>query len=317
MAIAEAPVAFDAAEFEFSEDWAGVVNVGVIFVTYHPSDDFADKVLRILRHHQDLKLCVVDNSPETPASLESLEQNGITIISNFNNGGIAGAFNRGVKHLRRYRCDGYVTFDQDSGIPDDFFTKLCQFIEKRPGVNLVCPDFIDINSKTSAKFVKLNRWTYKVTEGDTVHFAISSGFYFSDGAYAAIGDFNDDLFIDHVDTEYCLRALQCGYQIHVNRSSVLRHSIGNRSVRKLFGLTIKPNNHSPLRRYYIARNGVYLSRQYFKSYPSFSVLNLFRSIHELLAIVFFEDTKIRKLKAFAWGCIDGIRGNLGVCRRKL
>ncbi|MET5116689.1 glycosyltransferase family 2 protein, partial [Burkholderia pseudomallei] len=54
-------------------------------------------------------------------------------------------------------------------------------------------------------------------------FLISSGSVISRGANARLGRFDEALFIDHVDTEYCLRAQAHNVPLYVEPSLVLNH----------------------------------------------------------------------------------------------
>src|SRR5690625_1796498 len=250
------------------------MRIGIVFVAYNAPTSFIEKVVRKAQLWA-LPICVVDNSPQPDQALASLKQYGVEIRHQGNRGGIAAAFNVGITWLKTQGCTGYITFDQDSEIPDDFISDLLLFLKSCPQAQVVCPNFYDVNSRAFATFIVLRRWYFKVSNGPTTDLAISSGFYLSDQAWQTIGRFNEALIIDRVDTEYCLRAKQLGYTIWVNRKSVLKHAIGQRSRHKLLGLiTIKPSHHSVLRRYYIARNATWLSLRYACTYPSFLWLSL-------------------------------------------
>ena len=67
----------------------------------------------------------------------------------------------------------------------------------------------------------------------------------------------EDLFIDWVDIEWCLRAESQGLESYIVPSAIMMHSIGDDTVRVL-GRDI--NLHSDLRNYYMVRNATYLLR---------------------------------------------------------
>lgn len=68
-----------------------------------------------------------------------------------------------------------------------------------------------------------------------------------------VGGMNDDMFIDGVDFEWCLRARNYGYKILQCTSAKLIHELGN-------GNSDKVLSHSPNREYYIVRNSFKMSR---------------------------------------------------------
>lgn len=284
--------------------------LGLIFVTYHPTADMLSRI-NAMAADPAVLVCLIDNTPGHCAVPPDFGSTRLLVAHNGNRGGIAGAFNYGVSLLHDQGCNAYLTFDQDSEIPPDFIDCLSTFLNAHPHAQLVCPDVFDRNSGTHARFIKLRTFTYETATDDTAHFAISSGFYFTDQAYRNIGAFDERLVIDHVDTDFCLRARERGYTIHVNRATTLNHSIGKREKRRLCFITIKPNHHASQRRFYIARNGTYLARRHWRTQPSFIVLNALRLGHEIIGIVFFEQNKLAKLSSIAKGCLQGLLGRLG------
>jgi rhamnosyltransferase len=69
---------------------------------------------------------------------------------------------------------------------------------------------------------------------------------------------DETLFIDHVDTEWCLRAKARGFAIFATRQAVLRSSLGDRTFRFWFGRWRYAPLHSPIRHYYMLRNSILL-----------------------------------------------------------
>jgi rhamnosyltransferase len=89
---------------------------------------------------------------------------------------------------------------------------------------------------------------------------ITSGSVLNLSSIKIIGLFNEDLFIDFVDTEFSYRVIQNGYKNVMFSNIVLNHALGKlveaRSLvnfKKSLRIT-----HAPIRVYYIVRNGLYL-----------------------------------------------------------
>ncbi|TQN55424.1 glycosyltransferase family 2 protein [Raoultella planticola] len=281
------------------------MNFGVVIVLFNPSD-------ANIKHLESLAssgitLAVVDNSP----SFNNIEGDNILYIHNKNVGGIAGALNKGINTLLRKGYDFFYTFDQDSIFDSSYFDKMNLF-KANEKAEIVCPDFYDINAKTHGMFIHLDRWGYHdVRGGKTASFAITSGMGISKNAWEVIGEFNEDYFIDHVDSEYCLRASNCGINIYVNYDVCIEHEIGKREKHKFLGVTLKPNNHNYIRKYYIVRNGTHCAIKMLRKSPSFFNLNLLRVIHEFLCVILYEQEKIKKLKFMFRGLRDATTGRLG------
>lgn len=278
---------------------------GTVIVLFNPDESAIHHINELVQ--RNVNLVLVDNS----AIPNKFYSSSTFYFFNGNKGGIAGALNLGVDYLFANGCDFVFTFDQDSKIPSDFYSSMDCLI-KRKNANLVCPNFFDINSKTYATFVHLTKFSYEIIEqADYTNLAISSGMGISQKAWKNIGVFNDEYIIDHVDTDYCLRALDKDYKIYVNYDVCLNHAIGNRTTHKFLGVTVKPNHHNFIRKYYIARNGTHLAFKYFFKYPSYFYLNVLRVVHELICVLFYEEGKIKKTASILKGILHSIFGKLG------
>jgi rhamnosyltransferase len=130
-------------------------------------------------------------------------------------------------------------------------------------------------------------------------------------ATRAAGPFEEKLFIDCVDLEYCLRLRKEGFVIIQDNTVPLEHSLGDFRTWKFLGLKIGYSNHNPVRRYYITRNKIYVLRKYFRSDPVFSWLVIRSMAGDVVRIVFFEKQKISKLRSMLFGCRDAVTGHYG------
>ena len=73
-----------------------------------------------------------------------------------------------------------------------------------------------------------------------------------------IGLMKEELFIDYVDIEWCLRAASKKFNFYAIPSATMSHAIGDER-KSVLGREI--SIHSPfLRRYYLARNSIYMLR---------------------------------------------------------
>ncbi|MGL5529424.1 MAG: glycosyltransferase [Plesiomonas shigelloides] len=289
--------------------------IGIVIVWYNPTESQKQNLLPLSRCN-NLCICVVDNSASyEQAAYEKLAEQGITYVHNANAGGIAGAFNCGVKYLSRNSAvKVFFTMDQDSELTQEFFVNMYQFMCDNKA-ELACPNFFDRNAKTYGTFLTLTPFFYKITNDGITEFCISSGLGISRYAWELLGPFNESLIIDHVDTDFCLRAYEYNITIKVNYGQCLNHAIGERSNHKLLGITIKPNHHSYVRKYYIARNGTYLAIKYFGMAKGYFNLNILRLVHEIISVLLYEKDKKRKLWYMIKGIFHGIKGELGAIKK--
>ncbi|WP_323120129.1 glycosyltransferase family 2 protein [Burkholderia alba] len=297
-----------------------MTTLGALIILFHPTGEQLERIVA-LRRAADA-LVVVDNSPRPDPHARALaEREGIALLHHGNRGGIAGAFNVGLAALFGQGADAVALFDQDSAVPAPFFPmmrELCAGFGARPFI--AGPRIFDEND---GRFLP-----ELMTSGVTVRrvpmeagarmqrcaFLISSGSVLSRAAFERLGRFDEALFIDHVDTEYCLRALARDVPLYVVPSLVLPHRIGARQRHRLGPLRITSMNHPWYRRYYSARNAVQLGMQYGLRFPVAVVPSLL-TVWQIVQIVLCERDKLAKLNGILVGVADGLLGRLGPLER--
>ena len=141
--------------------------------------------------------------------------------------------------------------------------------------------------------------------------AITSGSLMNLKVFYKIGPFIEDLFIDYVDFEYCLRLKKNKYQILQVKSAQIYHQLGELKLHKFFFKKIYVTNHSPTRYYYRTRNRLYVVRKYLNVFPSFVIRDFLIFFNELIKIIFYEKNKIKKMKMILFGIRDFMKNNYG------
>jgi rhamnosyltransferase len=114
------------------------------------------------------------------------------------------------------------------------------------------------------EFEKRNQTTNIGCGGMDIDYLITSGSVVNLTLFDEIGGFDEALFIDEVDLEYCYRAKTKGYKIIKFTHIFLQHSLGKISYfRSLKSGKLTPRTlHSPLRVYYMLRNYLYVAKLY-------------------------------------------------------
>ena len=289
-------------------------NAGVcaVLVTYHPDGAFPDRLSSILP--QVGSTVIVDNG-SADAHLSMLRElcvlPALTVICNFNNLGIARALNIGI---RRALAEGFswaILLDQDTQVDSDMVERLLAAHASCPTpdrVAIVGSRFRDTQGRTEEAL----RLEARGEHWEEVESVITSGSLLWLPAYTAVGPFREDFFIDYVDIEFCMRARAAGYRIVQTRRPLMSHTVGAPTAHKMLWERKWTTNHSPDRRYYIARNNTVLLREYGTAGGSpwqwKSVVRCFRLCKR---IALFEQDKLRKILAVAQGWWDGVRGNMG------
>jgi rhamnosyltransferase len=287
-------------------------DVCAVLVTYHPDDGFPDRLRRIVS--QVRETVIVDNG-SGDASTHMLRElsalPAVTLIRNFENLGIACALNIGIQHALAHRYSWALLLDQDTRVDDDMVeTLLATHASCHHGERLavVGSRFKDTSGRPAQP-------SYLDSQGEhwqEVESVITSGSLLSLSAYALIGPFRNEFFIDYVDTEYCFRARAAGYRVIETRRPLMSHTVGAPTLHRMLWGTRWTTNHSPDRRYYIARNNTVLLREYGtaggRSWRMKSIVRCFRLCKR---IALFEQDKAAKIFAVGQGWWDGVRGNMG------
>jgi GT2 family glycosyltransferase len=299
---------------------------GTLVVLFNPTEKHVANLLRL--RQLCAHLIAIDNSLHFDSQLHArIESAGIEIMANFNRGGVAGAYNRGLERLSENGAQLLLIFDQDSEVADDYFTLMLEACGKIDSPYfLVGPKILDVNvnrympAHVVAKFgfrpVSLIDRDCGLLPCSSI---ISSGSAMSTETYRRLGPFMEDYVIDQVDTEFCFRAVCQGISIYINTALTLKHQISNRIDHRILFLKLIEWNMAPLRQYYSARNCIHVFRRYGMQFPVLILINII-TIQQILSITLFERDKSRKFLAMLAGIIDGLRSRYGSfesCRPRL
>jgi len=292
-------------------------SVAAVIVAYFPGPDLTALIADLRPQVQ--RLFVIDNSgpdridgiPGPPAGL---------VVHNPRNVGIAAALNQGLHLARAAGCRWLLTLDQDVSAGPDLVARLVQTAENHPQAErlaMVAANLGDAELGIRARFLRrrfgplFERASCRGDRLDDVALAVSAGSLYRVDVMEKLGGFREDYFIDYVDTEYCLRALEAGYRIAVACHARLNHRLGDRRRARLAGLDFFPTHHPPVRWYYIARNRVPTVRAYARRFPFWFTYDLAASAYGLMRMLLFEGDRRRKLQAVWLGTRDGLRGRMG------
>lgn len=238
---------------------------------------------------------VVDNSakPDT-ALVEAIKLiPNAKYIFNGDNKGIAAALNQAAELAIGEKFEYLLTMDDDTEMPVGWLDEMRRFWHNYPQA-----EKIGILSGVHVKCKKHE--PFKI-----VSYTMTSGNLLNLKAYKQVGAFRTDFFIDHVDHEYGLRLTKAGYKVIELPSLELRHELGERKKSGLGMHTFI--SHSPLRAYYIVRNGLEMARLF----PDFRSRAIVLIVKELTKSILFETDKMGRLKFFAAGLVDGWRRKFG------
>jgi rhamnosyltransferase len=282
--------------------------VCAVIVTFHPEPDVLENLTKVRQQVQGL--VVVDNgSPQETINLlrSASHQIGFELIENGQNLGIGAALNTGVLWADANSFDWVILFDQDSAATDGFMKAMLQRFDKSPSgdrLAILVPRYVDKRSGISLP--------QDQEKSGGLQTAMTSGSLMRASLFREHGLFEEELFIDSVDSEYSLRLRSSGLVIEECDDAMLLHSPGQPTVLRLCGVRLfQTANYSAVRRYYQDRNRIWLTRKYWKKFPKFC-LRLYRdSLKEHVKTLLGEDQKWNKCYCAGLGILDGLRGRMG------
>src|SRR5690606_22933163 len=98
---------------------------------------------------------------------------------------------------------------------------------------------------------------------------ITSGTLLNLKSFVHVGKFDERLFIDGVDDEYCFRLQKSGYKVIQFENILLNHRLGKEVQVRNFGVgrKVTRNVFSAIRLYYMVRNYHLILKEYGKQFP--------------------------------------------------
>lgn len=295
-----------------------------IVVTYNPDESTLIANLTALLS-QVQNVVIVDNDSmcdltEIIKHLDKEYSDRIILIKLQNNDGLGKAFNTGIAAARDLNAAFVLLMDQDSIPESNMLDKLRHAYHDLDNqgipVGVVAPRYRDSTSSQLSQFVCITRFgPARITNDDSTHyiranFLISSGSLISMQALNQVGEMDDGLFIDHIDTEWCLRAQSKGFALYGVCDAIMQHSLGDKQIRFWWGCWRNISFHQPFRYYYIFRNSILLwQRPYIPSV--WKRADMVRVLYLLCFFTLFSPNRLTNLRMMIKGLRDGINKHTG------
>jgi rhamnosyltransferase len=281
-----------------------------VMVVYNPDSTLEQNVRALLK--EVARLIVVDNCSEPPtrSRIAALAATcNFEVIWNRENIGLAAGLNTGIRCAQANEQYQWIaTFDQDSRVSPGFGTAMlaaqaaCPFRDK---VAMIAPHHL-LSSEVDEETPPHDGLQFR-----EITVALQSGSLFSRSALKDVGLFDETFFIDYVDFEFCLRLRKHGFRLIEATDAPIYHRVGTPTRHRFLGINCTVFNHSPLRRYYAARNRLRVYRRYALSDPRWIGHDMWSWFKEIVKLVLFESNRLEKLAFVARGEWDAIRGRGG------
>jgi rhamnosyltransferase len=251
-------------------------------------------------------LYVVDNTPVMDHKVHDalLKQfSNVKILSFGKNIGIGAAINLGIKEGLKNNYSWLLTMDQDSYF-DAEQVKL--FFNSFSVVECGCTLILSPEHKQVTPFGKVPFYQKRdevMTSGNLLNLSLID----------KVGFFNEDLFIDSVDHDFCLRGNMLNYDILQSTNICIRHCVGiSYSGSIMCGLKKKNFHiHSPKRMYFIVRNGLYIREKYGSNFPGYTNFLKKKNKQRISRCLLYSSNRIEYLRYIVKGYFDYSRNKFG------
>lgn len=282
-----------------------------IIVTYNIKHDILKCVNSVI--NQVDEIIIIDNGSEkeTILILQQLAvKEKITIVYCDENKGIASALNIGIDFAKKKKYEWALTLDHDSEPTPTMIAKMFQFYStlsnsQREKVGMLAPSYCE------KAFLSDYSFNESVIDSKEVLTIMTSGNLIRLDVFDIVGNYKEKLFIDSVDHEFCLRLASCGFKIILVSNAILLHSWGTPQKVHLLSMICTVSNHSYLRRYYIARNRIYVWKKYYRLFPKWVYQDIVAFNKENIKLLLFEKQKRQKILYTLAGITDFFRGRYG------
>ena len=286
-------------------------DVVAVVVTYHPDAKLQSR-LQAIRSQVD-GLVVIDNgSRNVNAVHAAATQSNCDVIRNQANMGIAHALNQAAAVAIERGATWLAMFDQDSDIPTGAVATLLATYSRAPDPEAVAIVAMSRRDRGADHDYHLVGDILDQNEDmRSVRTTITSGSMIRLDLFRLFGDFDEKLFIDSVDLDYCLRLRCAGFQIIESLHAVMSHALGNAERKAFLGRDFILTHHGPSRRYYITRNQLEVARRYARRDPRWSARTLKDLLVASLTTLAFEPARAENLGAMLRGLCDFVLRRFG------
>lgn len=239
---------------------------------------------------------VVDNSsaPESVSVLRKIAgQPKVGVSWLPENKGVAFALNVGVRMASKRGYRWLLTMDQDSIAGPVMIQSFIDIVDENPSIVCLAPQYSEreLNVTEDLRLVD-----YAITSGNLVRMDV----------FDKIGLYSEELFIDCVDLEFSLRVRSAGLSIYLVGAARMQHELGDKACTvPIIGRF--HTFHTPLRRYYMYRNYLYLVNRYAAAFPGFALKITMTRMVYVFTILLFGEKRFKSMLYITYGFVDYFR----------
>lgn len=297
-------------------------DVAAVVVSYQPDPATLGEVLRAAAA-QAGHVIVVDNASDPDPRTRIAATGQVEWLRLADNLGVGTAQNAGIARARSLGARHVLLLDQDSvpaaGMVDELLGVAALQREAGMQVAAVGPQYTDPAGEHLSGFVRFAGLGFARIHCDGAARSVETDFLIASGMLVpldtldAVGAMDDSLFIDHVDTEWCLRARARGYRCVGACRARMRHALGERRQRIWLLRWRNVAVHRPFRYFYLFRNSLLLYRRRYLPLR-WKLADGLRLVGMAAICAALPGDRGERLAMIARGLRDGWRGTTGRLR---
>ena len=262
-------------------------------VLFNPDVDRLEKNIKSVRS-QVQELILIDNGSKNIEEFSFLiNKYNCKIIYNYENKGIAYALNQLLTISNSNNYEWILTLDQDSIVSSSIISHFVENIQEN--IAIICPKISSSVSKEETNNLS----------NELIDKCITSGSFTNIKKAILVGGFDEKMFIDLVDFEFCFRIKQFEYEILRDNREILNHQYGNEEKIEILyylGEKIKSDkikqfaikkNYNEIRNYYYLRNSLYFIKKHKKNINNLVYLK--KLLNFIIHMFLIEDNKFKNL----------------------
>lgn len=288
------------------------MRIAAVVILYHPDQN----VVSNIRTYYDYveKIMVFDNTETEPLlNEELLKLSKVEFHHDYKNEGIAKRLNSGANKAIQEQYNWLLMMDQDSKFSEGAIKNYLTCFDKYENKDTV--------SIFGTQYKRIETASSEECKPKKIHELITSGSLLNLQSYKSIGSFDEALFIDSVDHDYCIRATLKGFALIEFANIYTAHEIGTQvyksSIKTLFISRKKKEIHSPLRCYYMYRNLLYLEKKHKVSSMASMIIIRKIVLNQIKACILYGRDTLRTIRYLKAARNDFKNGKMGRTDKQL
>jgi rhamnosyltransferase len=299
--------------------------IAAIIVAYQPESVILNRLIELVRPQVDF-LILVDNGGGQ-VYLQGPKQGGLvdSYVDLGTNLGLGYALNIGFEHASKFGARYVATFDQDSSPPSGLIADLKRhhiqlesegincaavgpvFFDRREAMKTYFPFYFEDNRHIVT--ARKESWPNDLVPTDAL---ITSGMLVRTDVWVNGVRYDEGLFVDYTDTEWCFRSRSKGYKLFGSMQVEMGHAPSDAPPARVMGFSFF--RYSPLRRFYYFRNTVRFCLASNVSWAWKRRLTMGLALRFVVNMM-IDKNKISSLNMMLRGVYDAFRGKTGVFQK--